>query len=81
MVVDKLQPLGQKWVDKFAASYLLANGGGRLPNLVFKIISDARREFEEHQSREYLEQVGQMNVANRAEYRTAVNNQFYRSIP
>jgi restriction system protein len=46
-VADKLQTLGQKWVDKFAASYLAANDRSRLPTLVGTIIADARKEFEQ----------------------------------
>ena len=47
MVADKLRPLGQKWVDKFAASYLATNDRSRLPALVSKIIADARKESEQ----------------------------------
>jgi HJR/Mrr/RecB family endonuclease len=47
MVVDKLRPLGQKWVDKFAVSYLATNDRSHLPILVSKIIADARKEFEQ----------------------------------
>ena len=50
MVVSKLQPLGKRWVDEFASSYLAANDRSRLPTLVSKIIGDARREFERQQS-------------------------------
>ena len=50
MVVNKLRPLGQKWVDKFAASYLAANDRRHLPSLVSRIIADAKREFEQQQT-------------------------------
>ncbi len=50
MIVDKLRPLGQKWIDKFAASYLAANDKSRLPTLVSKIIADARKEFEQREA-------------------------------
>ena len=50
MVADKLRPLGQKWVDKFAASYLATNDKSRLPTLVSKIIADARKEFEQREA-------------------------------
>jgi hypothetical protein len=49
VVANKLRPLGQKWVDKFAASYLATNDRSRLPTLVSKIIADARREFEQQE--------------------------------
>jgi restriction system protein len=47
MVVDKLRPLGEKWVNKFATSYLTTNDESHLPSLVGKIIAEARREFEQ----------------------------------
>ena len=47
MVVDKLRPLGQKWADKFVASYLATNDRSHLPTLVSKIIAEARWEFEQ----------------------------------
>jgi HJR/Mrr/RecB family endonuclease len=50
MVVDKLRPLGQKWVDKFAVSYLATNDRSHLPTLVSKIIAEARKEFEKGDS-------------------------------
>jgi restriction system protein len=47
MVANKLRPLGQIWVDRFAASYFATNDRKRLPILVSKIIADAKREFEQ----------------------------------
>jgi hypothetical protein len=46
-IAEKLLPLGQKWVDEFAASYLAINDKGYLPSIVSKIISDAKKEDEE----------------------------------
>jgi hypothetical protein len=45
-VADKLRPLGQKWVDEFAASYLAINDKSNLLAIVKKVISDARKEYE-----------------------------------
>jgi hypothetical protein len=50
MVANKLRPLGPKWVDKFAASYLAINDRNHLPTLVNEIIADARKEFEQQQT-------------------------------
>jgi hypothetical protein len=50
MVADKLRPLGQKWVDKFAALYLATDDKSHLPTLVSKIIADARNEFEQREA-------------------------------
>lgn len=47
MIAEKLQPLGQKWVDEFAQSYLVLNDKKYLPNIVQKIIRDARMEAEQ----------------------------------
>jgi len=47
LVAYKLRPLGQKWVDKFAASYLTIKDKSHLPTLVSNIIADARKEFEQ----------------------------------
>lgn len=48
-VADKLRPLGEKWVDKFAASYLAASDS-LLPALVSGIIAQARKEFEQEEA-------------------------------
>lgn len=44
MVVEKLKPLGQKWVDEFVHSYVVLNDKSYLPSLVQKIIAGARAE-------------------------------------
>jgi len=49
-VANKLGPLGQKWVNKFAAEYLAINDRNHLPTLVSEIIADARKEFEQQQT-------------------------------
>jgi hypothetical protein len=49
LVAKKLRPLGQKWVDKFAESYLATNDRSHLPTLVGKIIADAGRKFEQQE--------------------------------
>jgi len=45
-IVDRLRPLGQKWVDEFAHLYLVANDKQRLPEIVKTILAAARRELE-----------------------------------
>jgi hypothetical protein len=45
-IIEKLRPLGQKWVDKFLSSYLSMKDRDRLPDLVNGIIADARTEAE-----------------------------------
>jgi hypothetical protein len=45
-IAEKLKPLGQKWVDEFARAYLELNDKSYLPNIVWKIIADARKEQE-----------------------------------
>jgi HJR/Mrr/RecB family endonuclease len=47
LIANKLQPLGRKWVDRFAASYLIVNDRNQLPAIVKKIIADARIEHEQ----------------------------------
>lgn len=47
VVADKLRPLGEKWVDKFAASYLAMRDRNHLPAIVSGIIAEARKEFEQ----------------------------------
>lgn len=43
-VATKLQPLGQRWLDEFAKAYLSLNDKSYLPNIVQKIIADARND-------------------------------------
>jgi len=45
LVAEKLQPLGQRWMDEFASSYLALNDKKYLPNLVKKIIGNARKDY------------------------------------
>ena len=49
-VAEKLRPLGVRWVDRFAASYIAANDRSRLPTLVTEIIAHARKEFEQREA-------------------------------
>jgi hypothetical protein len=44
MVAEKLRPLGEKWVDEFARSYLLLNDKKYLLSIVQKIIKAAKDE-------------------------------------
>ncbi len=46
LVVNKLKPLGQKWVDEFVCSYIALDDRKYLPLLVRKIIAAARAEHE-----------------------------------
>ena len=46
-IANKLRVLGDKWVDEFARAYLAPNDKKYLPNIVQKIIDDARLEAKE----------------------------------
>jgi len=46
-IVRKLRPLGQKWIDELAASYLAINDKSYLPAIVQKIIAKAKAESAE----------------------------------
>lgn len=61
-VAEKLRPLGSKWVDTFAADYLALNDKIYLPEIVQKIIQDARAESEaqERQRRQDEENQAEM---------------------
>jgi hypothetical protein len=52
MIADKLRPLGPKWVEEFAASYLAINDKAYLGVIVRKIIADARSEDEERRQQQ-----------------------------
>jgi len=43
-VANKLQELGDEWVDELARSYLAINDKTYLPNIVAQIIADARAQ-------------------------------------
>jgi hypothetical protein len=45
-VADKLMRLGPKWVDEFGAAYLALNDKSYLPNIVQKLLREAREEEE-----------------------------------
>src|SRR2546423_14291326 len=45
-IADKLQSLGQKWVDEFARLYLSVNDKECLPDIVQTIVATARNELE-----------------------------------
>jgi hypothetical protein len=51
LVIERLRPLGQKWVDKFLSLYLAMNDRNGLPELVRRIIANARTEDEEDQKK------------------------------
>jgi len=46
LIAEKLKPLGQKWVDEFASSYLALNDKKYLPSLIHKIIASAKKEAD-----------------------------------
>ena len=46
IVAEKLRPLGEKWIDEFARSYLILNDKKYLLSIVQKIIKAAREEAE-----------------------------------
>jgi hypothetical protein len=45
-ISEKLKPLGQKWMDEFASSYLALNDKTYLPEIEKKIFADAKIEKE-----------------------------------
>jgi hypothetical protein len=45
-IANKLRVLGDKWVDEFARAYLALGDKQHLPNIVQKIIADARLEAQ-----------------------------------
>ncbi|MHB1668746.1 hypothetical protein [Thiomonas sp.] len=47
-LAEKLQPLGTKWVDQLASSYLALNDKKYLPDIERKIVAAARVEAEEN---------------------------------
>jgi hypothetical protein len=51
MVTEKLRPLGQKWIDDLAASYLAAADKDSLLPIVTRIINAARQENEDQRRR------------------------------
>ena len=54
LVAEKLKPLGDKWVDKFATSYLVLNDKSYLLNIAEKIIAEARGASERQKRLEDL---------------------------
>jgi hypothetical protein len=42
LVADKLSPLGERWVDQFARDFLKLNDKRYLPEIVKRVIADAR---------------------------------------
>lgn len=46
LVAEKLAQLGNKWVDEFARSYMILGDKQYLPNIVNRIIAQAREEEE-----------------------------------
>ena len=48
LMAEKLQPLGQKWLDEFASSYLVLNDKTYLPEIERKIVAAARSEAEQN---------------------------------
>lgn len=47
LMAEKLRPLGQKWLDEFASSYLVLNDKRYLPDIEQKITAAAKFEAEE----------------------------------
>ena len=46
VISEKLERLGPKWVNEFRSSYLALNDKQHLPNIVRRIIDDARKEVD-----------------------------------
>lgn len=51
LVVDRLLPFGQKWVDEFASSYLALNDKQYIPEIEKKILAAAEKESMEEEKR------------------------------
>jgi ankyrin repeat protein len=49
LIAERLQPLGQKWLDEFASSYLALNDKQYLPSIEQKIVAAAKVEAEENE--------------------------------
>lgn len=49
LIAEKLQPLGEKWVDEFASSYLALNDKTYLPQIEEKLVAAAKAEAEENE--------------------------------
>jgi hypothetical protein len=48
-IAERLQPLGGKWLDEFASSYLALNDKKYIPNIEQKIVAAAKAETEENE--------------------------------
>jgi hypothetical protein len=46
MVAQKIQPLGEKWMSEFARAFLALNDKRYLPDIVQRIIAEAREEAD-----------------------------------
>lgn len=82
-IAKKLEPLGAKWVDRFAADFLVLNDRKYLLEMVRKIIGDARIDAEEKERAESqrrrerieLEEIARQAVAKREDEERAVQQQ------
>lgn len=62
-MAEKLRPLGQKWMDEFASSYLALNDKTYLPEIERKIVASAKLETEENErQRVYLEEQQKLSL-------------------
>ena len=66
-VAERLQPLGQKWLDEFASSYLALNDKQYLPSIEQKIVAAAHAETAELQRR--LQRAAEIEKRRAEEYR------------
>jgi hypothetical protein len=55
-IAEKLRPLGQKWLDEFASSYLALNDKTYLPEIEKKIFAAAKAEKEAIKTKEKQEE-------------------------
>jgi hypothetical protein len=78
-IAEKLKPLGQRWIDEFASSYLALNDKQYLGSIAKKVVADARsaveKEKEEEKKREAWREKERRHVDERAQYNEEVRQQ------
>jgi len=69
LMAEKLQPLGQKWLDEFASSYLALNDKTYLPEIERKIVAAAKAEEEQNERQRIYAEVQQRAFLQEREHR------------
>jgi hypothetical protein len=73
-LAGKIEQLGDKWVDVFAADYLALNDKSYLPGIVRRIIADAKAEEEAAEQARVRQQDAERDAAIRSEQAAAEEN-------